>query len=135
MHSPLRNSTNAIHTPLRGILPRIMNRQGGGIHRRGSAPVGLLVFVLGVAMIGFAFYLAYQIFLVPPSVRLEAEPGKPIDIGTATESLTTVLVRLLLLVAMAGFGSMIANRGIKLYASNSERNKKPKQEKSETVDK
>ena len=112
--------------------PFIMNQQGGRTIWRGSAPVGLLVFVIGVAMIAFSFYLAFQIFLVPPSIRLEAEAGKPIDIGTSTESLTGVLIKLLLLVTMAGFGSMVANRGIKLYASkNSDKSEPKKSTKTE----
>jgi hypothetical protein len=92
--------------------------------KRGSAPVGLVSFLVGITMIVFAFYLAFQIFSVPPSVTMDAIPGKPLDFSKAAESFSTVFIRLLLLIVMAGFGSMVANRGIKLYASNSIRKKK-----------
>lgn len=102
-----------------------MASNGGMVRVRGSAPVGLVSFLVGIAMILFAFYLAFQIFQVPPSIRMDAVPGKPVDIGNATESLVAVFVKIIVLVAMAGFGSMVANRGVKLYASNSDRTKKP----------
>lgn len=94
--------------------------------KRGSIPVGLVSFLIGITMIVFAFYLAFQIFSVPPSIRMEAVSDKPIDFSKAAESFSTVFIRLLLLITMAGFGSMVANRGIKLYASNANRNKKSK---------
>jgi len=83
----------------------------------GSTLVGLLVFLGGVALIVFAFKLAFDIFAVPPPIRMEAVEGKPIDIGQAADTLSSVVIKVILLVVMAGFGSMIANRGIKLYAT------------------
>ncbi|MFM9873070.1 MAG: hypothetical protein ACKVQS_06345 [Fimbriimonadaceae bacterium] len=111
-----------------------MASKGGMNKKRGSVPVGLVSFLIGITMIVFAFYLAFQIFSIPPNVRMDAIPGKPIDLSQAAESFSTVFIRLLLLITMAGFGSMVANRGIKLYASNSNRKKKstPNQEKSIT---
>lgn len=96
---------------------------------RGSAPVGLIAFLAGISMILFAFYLAFQIFQVPPSIRMEALPGKPVDLGNATESLTSVTIRIIVIVVMAGLGSMVANRGVKLYASDSNRGRKAKRAK------
>lgn len=85
--------------------------------RGGSAWVGLLTFVFGVAMIVIAFKLAYDLFQVPPEVRLKIEPDEPIQLSQAASTFMEVLVRILMLVVMAGFGSMVANRGVKLYAS------------------
>ncbi|MCU0316139.1 MAG: hypothetical protein MUC92_06060 [Fimbriimonadaceae bacterium] len=82
-----------------------------------SGWVGLLTFMIGLSMIALAFKLAYDLFMIPPQVAMQIEPGKPIEVSRAANSLVEVLVRLLLLVVMAGFGSMVANRGIKLYAS------------------
>ncbi|QYK52046.1 MAG: hypothetical protein KF824_07205 [Fimbriimonadaceae bacterium] len=85
--------------------------------RAGSTLVGLLVFLTGIALIAFAFKLAFDIFTVPPPIRMEAVEGKPIDIGQAADTLSSVVIKVVLLVVMAGFGSMIANRGIKLYST------------------
>lgn len=106
-----------------------MASKGGMNKKRGSVPVGLISFLIGITMILFAFYLAFQIFQVPPSVRVDALPGKPVDLSQATENFTAVFIRLIFLVVMAGFGSMVANRGIKLYASNSARKSKKKEDK------
>ncbi len=85
--------------------------------RGGSAWVGLLTFVFGVLMIVIAFKLAYDLFQVPPEVRLKIEPDEPIQLSQAASTFMEVLVRILMLVVMAGFGSMVANRGVKLYAA------------------
>jgi hypothetical protein len=98
--------------------------------KKGSTTIGLLTFLVGVAMIGFAFYLAYQIFTVPPHVRMNAVLGSAIDIGSTVEVLVKIIIQILLLVAMAGFGSMVANRGIKLYANANKRDRPEKQEES-----
>ena len=85
--------------------------------RRGSAALGLLVFLVGVALIGFSFKLAYDLFLTPPEVAMRVTPGQPINIDQTAASLTQLVVRILILAVMAGLGSMIANRGIRLYAA------------------
>ena len=82
-----------------------------------SATFGLLTFLVGLALIVFAFKLAYDIFIVPPRLALEMKPGQPVEIGKAADGMFQVVVRVIVLVAMAGFGSMVANRGIKLYAA------------------
>ncbi len=84
---------------------------------RGSAALGLLVFLVGVALIGFSFKLAYDLFLTPPEVAMRVTPGQPINIDQTAASLTQLVVRILILAVMAGLGSMIANRGIRLYAA------------------
>jgi hypothetical protein len=86
--------------------------------RRGSAATGLLVLLVGLAMIGLAFWLAYQMFLVPPSQALKLVPGEVIDLGATATSLIQVVVKVVMLVLMAGFGSLFANRGIKLYEAS-----------------
>lgn len=85
--------------------------------RRGSTLTGLLVMLVGLAMIGLAFWLAYRMFLVPPSQALRLVPGEVIDLGSTATSLIQVVVKVVMLVLMAGFGSLFANRGIRLYES------------------
>ncbi|MDI9635169.1 hypothetical protein QPK87_31735 [Kamptonema cortianum] len=84
---------------------------------RGSSLVGLLAFLFGLAMIVIAFKLAWDLFSIPPEVRLDIKQGEPIDAGNASQTLLTLLVKVLMLVVMAGFGSMVANRGVRLYAA------------------
>ena len=83
---------------------------------RGSSLVGLLAFLFGLAMIVIAFKLAWDLFSIPPEVRLNIKQGEPIDAGNASQTLLTLLVKVLMLVVMAGFGSMVANRRVRLYA-------------------
>lgn len=88
-----------------------------------SATFGLLTFLVGLALILFAFKLAYDIFTVPPRLAMEMKPGEPVALSKAADGMFQVVVRVVLLVAMAGFGSMVANRGIKLYAAERGRDK------------
>ncbi|MFX9019989.1 hypothetical protein ABTN35_20220, partial [Acinetobacter baumannii] len=59
--------------------------------KRGSAATGVLVLLVGLAMIGLAFWLAYQMFLVPPSQALKLVPGEVIDLGATATSLIQVV--------------------------------------------
>lgn len=88
-----------------------------------SAVFGLLTFLVGLALILVAFKLAYDLFTVPPRLALDIKPGEPIAIGKAADGMFQVVVKVVLLVAMAAFGSMVANRGIKLYAAEQGRDK------------
>lgn len=110
-------------------MPGQLSRLTATTKRAGSTLVGLLVFLAGIALIAFAFKLAFDIFVVPPPIRMEAVEGKPIDIGQAADTLSSVVIKVILLVVMAGFGSMIANRGIKLYATKT--SPKPKEDSVE----
>ena len=96
--------------------------------RRGSAFLGLLIALVGLAMIGSAFYLAYELFRVPPSVLLKIVPGEVMDFGQTVQLLMQVAIRVVMLVLMAAFGSMFANRGIKLYEAD-RKSRPPKDEK------
>lgn len=77
--------------------------------------VGILTFLAGVALLLWTFSLAYAMFTVPQSVQLGIEQGKPVDLPLAGEALVGVVFRILLLLVMAILGSVIANRGVKLY--------------------
>lgn len=79
--------------------------------------LGLIVFLIGVGMVIFAFKLAYDLFTVPPSLALDIEFGKPLDINRSIESTYGVLIKVIVLILMTAFGSVVANRGIKLYAA------------------
>jgi hypothetical protein len=81
--------------------------------------VGLVVFLGGIGLLLLVFRLAYDQFTTPPQVALEIQQsGKPIDLSKTTNAAVTVLLRFLLLLLMAGMGSIIANRGINLYSQS-----------------
>lgn len=101
--------------------PKCMARHVNGFRNqrrkvRGSSIAGLAVFLVGVLLIGFSFKLAYDMFLVPPEVRLGTGPEQTIQIDSLVQGLITVVIKVLLLIVMSGIGSLIATRGIKMYS-------------------
>lgn len=91
------------------------NRIRGSIS---AALLGVLVFLVGVAMLAFTFKLAYDMFMVPPPDILGIKPKQPIDLGMAGQSFVGVLIKVLMLVVMGFVGSLIANRGVSLLAGS-----------------
>lgn len=77
--------------------------------------LGILTFLAGVALLLWTFGLAYSMFTVPQTVQLGIQEGKPVDLPSAGQALVGVVLRILLLLVMAILGSVIANRGVKLY--------------------
>ena len=77
--------------------------------------LGLLAFLGGMALLVFTFSKAFEMFSVPPDIALSMVPGKPMSFEVAGQSFAGLLLRVLLLLVMSFIGSMIANRGIKLY--------------------
>lgn len=96
----------------------------------GSAAVSLLTFLVGILMIGFAFWLAYGLFQTPPDVAVSSDPEQPLKIDDTIQSVLTILIRVILLVVMAGFGSMIATRGIKFYSEPTKQANKQEKKRS-----
>lgn len=80
--------------------------------------LGILVFLGGVALLAFTFKLAYDMFMVPPQNALGVKPKEPIDLGMAGQSFVGLILKVLLLVVMGLMGSLIANRGISLFAGS-----------------
>lgn len=79
--------------------------------------LGVVVFLVGVGIVGWTFVQAFEIFTKAPQLNLGVEPGKPIDFSVVGLNLARLIVRILVLVVMAGIGSALANRGAKMYAS------------------
>ena len=78
--------------------------------------VGLLTFLGGVGLVVVTFMLAREMFTTDPSEALGIQPGEVMDVNRVLVAGTFILFRVILLVMMAGCGSIVANRGIKLYA-------------------
>ncbi len=79
---------------------------------------GILVFLVGVTLLGITFKLAIDLFVVEPSTLLGIQAGKTLDINNAGTQLIGVVLKILLLLVMATVGGMVANRGIRLYADS-----------------
>lgn len=97
------------------------NRQFRPRETRGSisgSVLGVLVFLGGVALLLFTFKLAYDMFMVPPQDALGIKPKQPLDLGAAGSTFIGLLMRVLLLTVMGLMGSLIANRGISLFAGS-----------------
>ncbi|MCH7904416.1 MAG: hypothetical protein IH944_07600 [Armatimonadetes bacterium] len=81
-----------------------------------ATTLGLLTFLGGVALIVTAFIFAREMFAVPPGEAIEVSGGETININATVAAAFGVLLKVLLLIVMAGIGSILANRGIRLYA-------------------
>lgn len=81
----------------------------------GSALLGALAFLVGLGLVLFTFWQAWNLFQVPPMTALGLEKGKPIDPASAGGRLVWIIVQILLLMLMAGVGSVIAKWGIRMY--------------------
>jgi hypothetical protein len=80
-----------------------------------AATIGLLTFLGGVGLIIATFALAQGMFSVSPDVALGIDKDKALDLNGVLAAGMFIVMKVLLLVVMAGFGSAIASRGIKLY--------------------
>ncbi len=77
--------------------------------------VGILVFLGGIALLLEVFKLAYEMFSVPAGTAIGVHSGQKLDLTTAGTSVTSIILRILLLMIMGLLGSWIANRGISMY--------------------
>ncbi len=84
---------------------------------------GLLVFFGGVGLLLITFQAAYRLFTTPPESALGIEHGKALDVAAAGDSAARLILRIVLLLIMAFVGSMVANRGISLYADSRKHHK------------
>lgn len=80
--------------------------------------VGILTFLVGVGLLLVTFQQAYGMFSVEPAQALGIRPGDKVDIGRTGENFVGIVGRVLFLLVMSAVGSVIANRGVKLYAES-----------------
>ena len=82
-----------------------------------SSILGVVVFLAGVAIVIWTFMQAFDIFSKAPQLNLGVEQNKPINFSVVGVNFVRLLVKVLVLVVMAGIGSALANRGARMYAS------------------
>jgi hypothetical protein len=76
------------------------------------------VFLGGIVLLLWTFKLAFDMFSVSPAEAIQVSNKAPVELGKTAESFVRVVERILLLLVMSAVGSVIANRGIKLYAES-----------------
>ena len=96
--------------------------RGGSIS---AAVLGIVVFLVGVGLLAFTFNLAYSMFAAPVEQAVGADGKTTLDLAKAGQSLIGVLTRILMLIVMGLLGSLIANRGISLFAGTISRPNPP----------
>jgi len=79
--------------------------------------VGIVTFLAGVVLLGTTFGVAYRMFSIPPAELLGVNPSQPLDVNGALTALVTLVAKIGLMLVMCLAGSMVASRGIKLYAA------------------
>lgn len=79
--------------------------------------IGLLVFVGGIGLLVVTFQMAFAMFNTPPSVVLSDPGTKAVDLTKAGESLSIIVIKVMVLLVMCIVGSVVANRGIRLYVT------------------
>lgn len=77
--------------------------------------VGVLTFLGGVALLLFTFQLALALFSTPPSEALQIQEKTPLDPGKIGQSAVVLLSRIAGVLMMCVIGSVVSNRGIRLY--------------------
>lgn len=81
---------------------------------------GLLTFLTGIALLLLTFSLAYRLFGTPPETVFGPRQGEALDLARAGQSLFGVVWRIAMLLVMVVVGSVVANRGIRLYLASRE---------------
>ncbi len=94
--------------------------------------MGFITFCSGVGLLALTFKLAFDLFTIPPEQALGVGATKTVDLTQTGQSFGWIIVRILLLLVMAAVGSMIANRGIRLYVSSRHASQTPIQKNPDT---
>ena len=84
--------------------------------------VGMIVFLVGIAVLLFVLITAYQMFSAPASDLFQTGSGtasSPTAVGLGS-SIAVVLVKIGLLFVMTLAGSLLAGKGIQLYIGSGE---------------
>lgn len=81
--------------------------------------LGVLVFLVGVGLLGWVFYIAYGLFTAPASAALglhfTGNPKTDPSLALIAARFGWLLFRVVLLMIMAFAGSLITQKGINLF--------------------
>ena len=76
---------------------------------------GIVIFLGGVSLLLLTFRIAYDLFQRPAADVLGIKAEQTIDVNFAGRSAMELIFRIALLLLMCIVGSVIANRGIRMY--------------------
>jgi flagellar biosynthesis protein FlhB len=82
--------------------------------------VGIATFLVGIALLLFVFKLAFDTFTEPVNSALGLQPGEKVELEKTGQLGVALIVRVVMLFVMCIIASLIASRGIKLYAQRIE---------------
>jgi len=77
--------------------------------------IGIVTFLGGVALLLLTFRIAYDLFQRPAADVLGIKAEQTVDVNFAGRSAVELIFRIALLLLMCIVGSVIANRGIRMY--------------------
>lgn len=80
--------------------------------------IGIVTFLGGVVLLLLTFKIAYELFQRSPADVLGIKPNQAIDVNNAGKSAMELVFRIVLLLMMCIVGSVIANRGIRMYQAS-----------------
>jgi hypothetical protein len=85
-----------------------------------GSTLGIVVFLAGLVMIGFAFALALEMFSKSPEVLVfdPASDEAGLNLGRAANIFGGLIIRCIAIILMGILGSIVSNRGIKLFAES-----------------
>src|SRR5579859_7051688 len=83
--------------------------------------IGMMVFLLGVGLLLWVFYIAYGLFMASPTValglRITGDPKRDPGVAQIGSQFGWLLCRIAFLFIMSISGSLISQKGINLYFS------------------
>lgn len=83
--------------------------------------VGMIVFLLGVALLIFVFFIAHDLFVTPPAqalgLKFTGDPKRDPQVAAIGTQFVALLFRIAYLIIMSIAGSLIAQKGVNLYFS------------------
>jgi hypothetical protein len=80
--------------------------------------IGLAAFLAGIAIILWSFQTAFVLFNTPPETTLNIPKGKTLNVNDFWGSVIRLVYKIVMLLFMCFIGSIVANRGIKLYGES-----------------
>ena len=83
----------------------------GSLDSFAGRAVGVIVFLVGIGVLGFVFVVAYRMFTSPVTIGATVANAASVTAGIAA-----LIARIVLLFVMILVGSLVAGKGVQMYA-------------------
>lgn len=80
--------------------------------------IATITFVVGIGLIGVAFWRAWAFLDTPLNVTAKIQPDQIVDTQATLNGVADAVIKILGLALLAWLGGLIANRGIKLFETS-----------------